>query len=112
MKYSLDIYLITNNQAIIDAVKSDLPARLDVTVWPNEYELVDSVNMDGNKFIAAMIRFNDITNRQAIKTKIQDRLTPTILSQIFSGSYIKLHTCDHDTETGRTGCVVTEIWSK
>lgn len=112
MKYSLDIYIVTNNQLILDTIKTNIPSKLDTIIWANEYTAELGIDLRGNKYVNATIRFNDMPNRKIIRDKIQDRLTPTVLSQILKGSYIRLHTCNHDDRNKTTGCIETEIWSK
>lgn len=89
-----------------------MPTKLNATVWTNEYTIREGINLDGNKFISAMVRFNNMPDRQIIKNKIQNKLTPTILLQILTGSYIRLHTCNHDDNNKTTGCIETELWRK
>lgn len=89
-----------------------MPNKLNTIVWANEYMVSEGVDVKGDKYVNATIRFNDIPNRKIIRDKIQDRFTPIVLSQIFKGSYIRLHTCNHDDSNKTTGCIETEIWSK
>lgn len=112
MKYSLDIHIITNNQLILDTIRTNVPNKLDATVWANEYTISEETNLDGNKFISVMVRFNNMSDGQILKKKIQDKLTPTVLSKILIGSYLRLHTCNHDDSKRIGGCVEIEIWRK
>ena len=111
MKHSLDFHIVCNNDNILNGIEAKLPAKLDGKVWANGYDLSRSVGMDGNKFVSGNIRFNVEVDRQTVLTQIKDSITPTIQSQILSGSWLAWHSCNHD-ETGVIACTQTKIWSK
>lgn len=111
MIYSLDIYIVCNNQAILDAIENKVPAKLDSQIWPDDYSVNQGVDEENNKFIQIMVRFRDIANRQVVlnwmKTKAQN-----IQAEILPGSYVGYHLCDHNKD-GQPGCGETiKLWSK
>ena len=111
MKHSLDFHIVCNNDTILDGIETKLPAKLDGKVWADGYDFSRDVNMDGNKFVSGFIRFNVEVDRQTILNQIKDSITPSIKSQILTGSFLAWHTCNHD-EAGVVACVQTKIWSK
>lgn len=110
MKHSLDAHIITNTTSILDWIESNVPSKLDSTVWANQYDIGRGIDIDGNNYISLMIRFNNIPDRQVIMDKLQTK-AQQVVGQLLTGSYLRLHTCDHDLEQ-RTGCVETYIWRK
>ena len=111
MKHSLDFLIICNNDAILDGIETKLPAKLDGKVWADGYDLSRGVGMDGNKFVSGCIRFNVEVDRETILNQIKNSITPTIKSQILTGSWLAWHSCNHD-EAGVVSCTLTKIWSK
>ena len=112
MKYSLDFNIIATD-AILDALKGEVPLKADSRLWQavEGYELVKMTDENSNKVLTGHIRFNIQADAEAIRDKVKAKITPAILSQIQSGSYLKLHTCDHDS-ANRAGCNVLWEWKK
>ena len=109
MTYSLDLYIICNDQTVIDAIKAKVPLKVDSSVWAEDYTLSEIVQEDGNKALKVSVRFNESSKRQValdwIKTKAQQ-----VAGQILPGSWVGYHECPHD-EKKRCG-QITKLWSK
>ncbi|MEK9207894.1 MAG: hypothetical protein AAB922_05395, partial [Patescibacteria group bacterium] len=108
---SLDFYIVCNNNVILNGIQTKLPAKLDGKVWADGYDFACGFDMSGNKFVSGSIRFNVEVDRQTILNQIKDSITPTIASQILTGSWLSWHSCNHD-EASVIACTQTKIWSK
>ena len=111
MKFSLDFYIVCNNDAILDGIMQKVPSKLDGKVWQEGYDFYRGITFEGNKCLSGSIRFNAKIDRQTIFDNIKNSVTPAILSQILTGSFINIHSCNHD-ESSVMGCVSTRVWSK
>lgn len=112
MKYSLDFNIIASD-ALLDALKNEAPLKTDLKLWQASegYELVKTLTEDSLPVLMGRIRFNTQLDAEVIRDKVKAKITPSILSQIQRGSYLKLHTCDHDL-VNRAGCKVIWEWNK
>lgn len=98
MKYSLGIHIVINNSGKLTAIKNLLPLRGDGRIWPDEYELFEGEDDDGNDYLLAEIRFNNIEERTGILNSIKG--IEGMLHQCLPGSFIRQHKCYHDEEDG------------
>ena len=119
MIYALEVFVVSENQAILDAIENKVPAKLDSRIWANEYRVKQGVSPTlpsepsetaGKKFVRVRVRFNETADRLTIlnwmKTKAQN-----VQADILSGSYVAYHACDHKTK--EDGCnPSTILWSK
>ena len=94
MIYSLDLYIMTDNSGLRNAVKAVLPASNHATVWETEYEVVEGTNFDGNDFLRAEIRFNTSGDRTAVCNSVKGLVG--IVDACEVGSYVREHRCYHD----------------
>lgn len=94
MKYSLGVYIVSNNQGLLDSIKAALPLSSNPALWNEQYALAQTTNMAMDNVLAGEIRFNADVNRDTALNSILD-LTG-IFTQCEVGSYIRLHTCFHD----------------
>jgi hypothetical protein len=98
MVYSLDVYIICNNQTILDKILAKLPPKTNPQVWPDDYrDPTQTVDDSANKVITAMIRLNQDNYRSVIMNDLGGEVT---LGQIYDffivGSWIRFHKCFHD----------------
>ncbi|MDI6756454.1 MAG: hypothetical protein QME32_00360 [Endomicrobiia bacterium] len=112
MKYSLDFNIIATD-IILNALKNEVPLKTDSRLWQavEGYELVKTLTEDLSPVLRGFVRFNTQLDAEAIRDKVQAKVTPAVLSQIQAGSYLRLHTCDHDSPD-RTGCKIVWEWKK
>ncbi len=107
-KYSLDLYVISNDQTTLDDVLAALPGPDDPTVWPDEYAApVQGVNESGDKTLSGVIRFNADTDRAAVEDAVKN--VAGVFSDCEPGSYLRLHICHHD-EIPPKPCEVTTLY--
>ena len=114
MKYALEFNIICNDQAVLDWIKANFPAKLDGKVWADGYDINEGVVFMGtDKCITGVIRFNGLADRDnirdAIKTKVQ---SSDVKAKLLKGSYINIHACNHDEVGKVTACTSIPIWSK
>lgn len=111
MKYSLDLYIINNNQGILNAVKNLLPVKEDARVWSGEYSLHEDITKDGDSYLIAMIRFYDVAERTGSLNSIKG--LSGVLSQCLPGSYIRTHKCYHkwnqENPRNQKGCEIENM---
>lgn len=110
MKYSLSIHIVTNNQSIIDAFMIKSPAKLDNKVWAEEHTIVEGIDIDGNKYISALINFNQDADRTVIWEWMKNK-KDQVLGDLLDGSHMELIKCYHD-QTPRKSCEITWEWHK
>ena len=110
MVYSLDVHLVTNNNAVINAVMDQVPTKLDSRVWADRYDLSTGPDIEGNNYIHIMVRFNQDADRSVVWNWMKGK-KDQVINKILPGSYIRLHNCFHD-ETPVKDCIVTDVWSK
>jgi hypothetical protein len=94
MKYSLDVYIISNNAGIRTAVKEVLPSKDHPSVWDGEYNWNEGLNTDNNEYFSAEIKFNIKADRDGFTNSVK-ALDP-IIDQCLPGSYVREHRCYHD----------------
>lgn len=106
MKFSLDVHIVSTDQALLDGVMAGLPAATDPEVWDGEYSApVQGDDEGGNKFVDASIRFNTESGRSVVEGIVTG--LSGVLDGCDAGSYVKLHDCNHD---GTGACVDTLIY--
>ena len=97
MIFSLDIWIKTTNQSMIDAIENILPVSTDDRVNPQYHELKQTIDQfDGLPVLAGMIRFNDDNDRQDVFNSMID--VDGIFTGCEIGSYIKFHDCNLPNE--------------
>lgn len=94
MKYSLDVYIVTNNAGLMTAVKNVLPAIDHPSVWSGDYEWGEGTKENGDKFFTAMIRFNVKADRDGFTNSVKG--ITGIINQCLDGSFVREHKCYHD----------------
>jgi hypothetical protein len=99
VKYSLDVYIITNNNGLRNAVKNVLPSINHPGVWSDEYIWMDSINEDGDKFFFAMIRFDVKSERDGFTNSVKG--LAGIIHQCLTGSFVREHKSYHDEEESK-----------
>src|SRR3990170_562878 len=114
MKSALELNIICNDQVILDWIKANIPAKLDNTVWAEGYNISEGVVFMGtDKCITGIICFNSIVDREnirdVIKTKVQ---SSGVKAKILTGSYIRIHSCNHDEVGLVIACTSIPVWSK
>lgn len=109
MKYALRVYLVCNDQGILDAIATKIPSKLDSKIWSTEYESAQGVQKDMNKFITFTVRFNTLSDRTTSLNWMKNK-AETVKSSIISGEVYK-HDCDHYPK-GQAGCSEVLVWSK
>lgn len=58
MKYSLDIYVVSDNDAIMNAAKNLIPEQNSPGIFLlGCQDLIDAINDDGNRFIRAIVQY-------------------------------------------------------
>ena len=106
MKYSLGLYIVTNNTGKLIAVRNLLPLKEDGRIWPDEYKLVEGKTDEDNDYLLAEIRFNTIEERAGILNSVKG--IEGVLHQCLAGSFIRQHKCYHDEEDSKK-CEVETI---
>lgn len=95
MKHSLDITLITNDTAKIQAVIDVFPVATDTTVWEEQYEISTiGLTIDGLHQATAMVRFHEDVGREAVRQAVLN--VQSVLSGFDVGTKIQTHLCGHD----------------
>lgn len=110
MKYSLDINIICNDQAVLDLIVTKLPEVTDPRVWPDEYQapVIEADGVTGDLTLSATIRLKEEADRDSIEDDILNIAEVLTLCEV--GARVALHTCDHDLGEGRTGCVESVVY--
>ena len=102
---------VAGNQAIIDAIKTKIPAKLDSKMWAEGYSINQGTDPNGNEVLTIEVRFYDEAHRTTALNWIKNK-AGQVAGQLLDGSYVGYHSCDHD-ETVRTGCSpITKVWEK
>lgn len=108
MKHSLDLRIISNDQATLDQVMKELPAKDDATMWAAGYDrLKRGVNENGDQVLSGMIRFNEELSRDQAQDVVMGVAGMFTLCE--PGSYLRLHTCYHDEKPVKP-CEVTTLY--
>lgn len=109
MKHSLDLNIICKTQSVLDALKAVLPTKIDPAVWDGDYSvpIISTDRASGFPCLTASIRFHDDVSRDIVLAQIQAIQGFFIDCEV--GSYIQLHTCDHDL-FAKSGCIVTTLY--
>jgi len=108
MKHSLDLYIVSNNQSVIDQLIAAAPAQEDETVWANGYKgITQSEDENGDHVLSGIVRFNEELSRDQAQVAIMGLAGMFALCE--PRSYIRLHTCYHD-ETPPKPCAVTTLY--
>ena len=97
MIYSLDLYIKTTGQTLIDRIESSLPPITDEKIDSRYYDLKQIVDQfDGLPVLAGMIRFNLDNDRQDFFNDIM--ALDGIFTDCEIGSLIKFHDCNLPNE--------------
>ena len=108
MKYSLDLRIISNDQATRDAILASLPSGDDSRVWAEGFDaLTESKDDNGDAVLSGMIRFNESADRDTIENEVKD--AQGMFSLCEPGSYLRLHICHHDEDPPKP-CEVTTLY--
>ena len=122
MVYYLKLNMVTDDQALIDAVKTKAKNKIDPDLWQgdNGWDKFIGVNPNGHKVIRSTMRFLSQTKRDSaydwLETKAINSADKLIGPEVDSfgeeiqGSFVEAHTCDH--RIGFGGCTVTSRWDK
>lgn len=101
MFFSLDLYIKTTSQDLIDDIESVCPESNNIKVVSEYYQLEREIDQfDNFPVISGMIRFYSEGDRQILFDEIMG------INEIFVnceiGSYIKLHDCNLDKAENRS----------
>jgi len=108
MKYSLDLYIISNDQDTLDGIMAALPGRDDLRVWAEQYEApTQSVDENGDSVLVGMIRFNEDQDRADVAEAAE--AVGGMFALCEPGSYLRLHTCHHDEDPPKP-CKITTLY--
>ena len=114
----LDVYIVSNDTALLILLQVKAPIKLDTSVWRgllDEVSLKVTTTLEGTPCFIASIRFNREEDRQLIWNKLNNALTTNVKSKLLSGSHINFHDCNHDEDPKYriSGCGnITTMWSK
>ena len=116
MLYSLDIYIVTDNENIITAIKNKIPEKLSAQVWEFDYMKQAGLTDDGFKFISGEIKFKNEADRQVAFNWIKNK-KDQVIDSLEDDSFLQLHNCPHrkqqeGTATESDKCVITWKWTK
>lgn len=110
MKYALGLYIVSNDQVLLDALEAKIPAKLDSKLWEKEYIVNRVTNEDGNGSLVVKVRFNLQADRTTALNWLASK-AETEKIKTMSGSKVTKHKCYHD-ETPRQSCSEITVWSK
>ena len=111
MKPTLDIQLIGLSQTLRDKIKNKVTEFIEQKdIWKNMWAMNEYQDEEGQWILFIRIPFFKALKRDAFRDKIKEKVKE-IWSKCEVGSYIALHTCDHDEGT-RRGCKIEDIVRK
>ena len=111
MKYSLDIYVVSNNAGTITAAKNLIPSKSSPGVYLlGCQDLVDGIDDDGDRFIRAVIQYEPThkANRDNAFTNLKG------LNGLFNNcidGYVRKHIC-HNNSDPLQPCTKEEVYRK
>ena len=111
MKYSLDIYIVSNNSGTMTAAKNLIPSQSSQGVYLLGCQsLVDGIDDDGNRFIRAVIQYEPThkADRDNAFTSLKG------LNGLFKNcidGYVRKHICYNNSEPVKS-CTKEEIYRK
>ena len=95
--FSIDIYIKTINQLLLDNVKEVIPFQFDSRIISDLYLVQQVVDQfDDLPILSGMIRFNSDTDRQVVFDEVM--AVDGIFTGCEVGSYIKFHDCNLPNE--------------
>lgn len=114
MKYSLDIYVVSNNSGTITAAKNLIPSQSSHGVYLLGCQsLIDTINDDGDRFIRAVVQYEPThkTDRDNAFSSLKG------LSGLFNNcidGYVRKHICYNrpEGELPPKPCTEEEIYRK
>ena len=111
MKPTLDIQLVGLSQTLRDRIKDKVNEFIEQKdIWTNMWAVNEYQNEEEQWVLFIRIPFFKALKRDAFRDKIKPKVHE-IWSVCEVGSYIALHTCDHD-EGARRGCKIRKIVEK
>lgn len=111
MKYSLDIYVVSNNAGTIIAAKNLIPSQSSPGIYLLGCQtLVDATNDDGNRFIRAVVQYEPThkADRDNVFTNLKG------LNGLFNNcidGYVRKHICYNNADPLQP-CTEEEIFRK
>lgn len=111
MKLTLDIRLIGLSETLRNRIKDKVNEFIEQKdIWSKMWAVNEHEDEEGQSVLFIRLPFHKAIKRDAFKDKIRPKVQE-VWSKCKVGSYIALHTCDHD-EGARRGCRVRKILEK
>ena len=110
MKYSLDVYFVTNNGVFRKAVKDTLPSKDHPSVYNGQDQYVrgEGTKESGDKYFTAMIQFNVKADRDGFASSIDGLIESHTDHQCRDESFVRTLEYYHD-ETPVKPCKLETI---
>ena len=110
MKYAIDFNIYTTNSTLLGNLSMYAPDIEDLRVWPFEYVLKITKDIDGVDFLMVGIKCKAEADQIIIGNNIINLLNNNI-KKVGEGSEVKFHYCHADKITPQR-CSEVVIWSK
>ena len=111
MKYSLDIYVVSNNAGTMTAAKNLIPSKSAPGVYLLGCQgLIDSIDDDGNRFIRAVIQY-ELTHKADRDNAFTNLKGLNGLFNNCIAGYVRKHIC-YNTADPLRPCTTEEIYRK
>ena len=112
MKPTLDIQLIGLSENKREQMKEDVEKAIEKKedVWPEMLSVNEHQDEEGQWILFIRTPFYKVHKRDEFKVKVMPNIQG-VWNQCEAGSYVALHTCDHD-EGARQGCKIEKIVKK
>lgn len=111
MKPTIDIQLIGLSETLRNRIKDKVNEFIEQKdIWTNMWAVNEYQDEEGRWVLFIRVPFFKALKRDAFRDRIKPKVQE-IWSECEPGSYIALHTCDHD-ESARRGCRMKDIVRK
>ena len=71
MLYTFDLYAVTNNQGLLNAIKNHIPDLNHPSVFTDNSNIVEDITDDGNQYIFAEIKYHQESDRENLFNSIK-----------------------------------------
>lgn len=114
MKYSLDIYVVTNDESMLTEAKNLIPSQSSLGIYLlGCHDIVDDINMDGDRFIRAVIQYESTHKAERDNAFSSLKGLDGLFNNCIDG-YVKKHICYNRPggELSPQPCIIEEIYRK
>ena len=114
MKYSLDIYIESNNDGIMTAAKNLIPSQSAPGIFLlGCQDLIDSIGENGNRFVRAVLQYEPTHKADRDNAFAGLKGLNGLFNNCIDG-YIRKHICYNrpGSELPPERCIVEEVYKK